>query len=165
MGHRRYDVDTGRTDCYKKMIEDYKLKDLSFEQYRTILKALNEYYINHMMDTGNIVIFPCGMGKMGIDKHKRVRPRINWKATMESKDGKVVYHTYDHTDGYSYQFKWFKHDSRIGIREMWRLRVAKEVSRTLSKRLLDPNNQDAQKYRESHYRRGTYKLKKILNAS
>lgn len=51
----------------------------TIHDYKAIIIALNQFYINYAIETGNLIILPNKIGKLGVQKFK--------KAIMQKPDG------------------------------------------------------------------------------
>lgn len=118
--------------------------------YRACMNALNEYYMNHVLSTGNMVILPNGMGKLTIKKFKRAliikdgKPNLaidwgHWKKT-----GKIIYHTNDHTEGNSFRWAWIKDKTRLTNANIWLFKMGSKAKVKLSKYVTE--NEDWDKF-------------------
>ncbi len=134
----------------------------NIHDYKAVLIALNEFYVNYMIETGNLIILPQRLGKLGIRKFKK--PRIqkpdgtfNMPLDMNilKTTGQRVYHTNDHTDGNSFQWLWLKPRSMHGARDsikgffgsFWKFKPARSMQLLLA-RTLKQEGYDWDKY---HY--------------
>lgn len=163
------DVVTSNHKAYKKFTAQYvgfsrNETRNTIHDYKAVITALNEYYVNHIIETANLVVLPNGLGKFGIQKFKkplRQKPDGSYNLPLDmnilKSTGKRVYHTNDHTDGNSFKWIWIKPKCNHGIRDArfgelfyaawWKLKPARLLQLTLAK-LLKTEGFDWDKY---HY--------------
>ena len=94
-----------------------------------------------MLETGEKVKLPCGIGDFAINKKKRVRTTmvdgkeyinlpIDWKKTREK--GKYIYNFNYHTEGYYFGWKWFKRSCRFKFSDLWLFKPTRQNSRLIN---------------------------------
>ena len=115
--------------------------NLSFDDWKRVVYGFNEMFVEHMLETGEKVKLPCGIGDFAINKKKRVRTTvvngkeyinlpIDWKKTREK--GKYIYNFNYHTEGYFFGWMWFKETARLKNTELWYFKPTRTTSRLLS---------------------------------
>jgi hypothetical protein len=145
----------------RETYEDFCLQNpevsISYQDWKNIIYAFNEAFANYILETGDRIKVPFGLGEVWIGKKKPRRYKvvngeeklnlpIDWKKSKEL--GKVVYHLNLHTDGYSYDWKWDKRGCRIFQKELWNWRPARSICRALSKKLQEPDSDYKYMYRD-----------------
>lgn len=118
--------------------------------------------MDHLIDTGEMIQFPWGLGRLQIVKYRRNATKkklngslygamINWPETK--RQGKYVYYLNLHTSGFSYTFAWVPLFAHIKFKPIWRLEIWRVFKRKLSRKLVDPNFIYNDIYRETVKRR------------
>jgi hypothetical protein len=153
-----YDIVTSSTKIYKEFCERNSKINIDHKQYRSIIEAINLYYVDKLLDTGNMVFIPSGLGKMVIQKNKRrMKPTKNGKATYlkapinwgESyRQGKIIYCLNESTDGYAYRYMWIKAQSYIRNYPLWVMTMTKEAKNRLRQRIESKERSYKDLYRE-----------------
>lgn len=142
----RYKVDfaTGGRESYKQFKKDYPTIQVEYKQFKEIICTWNLAFANHILDTGEIIKLPYGIGPIGITRFKPNRYRIS-KVTGEKilnlpidwletkKEGRYIYHLNEHTDGDKFVWSWFLNQSYIKLSEVWSLEFHRDLSRKLAK--------------------------------
>lgn len=159
-GSRKYDVRTASRHAFKKFYLAEPEADMMYLQYKSIIHEINNYYMNHAMETGHLIVMPYGLGKVGIVKYKksgkpimmedgtvRFGYQVDWVETAKAK--KIIYHLNGHSDGYTYIWRWYKETSRIKAKEIWKVFLNKNLFKVLSDKLRDTTKEYPQLYRES----------------
>lgn len=142
------DIRTGSSKCFAVFKEQNPNINITLTQYRNILKKLNKYYLDFLFETGKKIVLPYGLGELLITKYKlSAKPRydkdgnlyvkraVNWGATK--KEGVIVYHMNDHSDGYSYRFLWLKKNSKIPWAILWTNKMYGKVRVRLKNAILE----------------------------
>lgn len=136
-GQRKYDpgagndatkttnISTGNWKAFRIFCERYSPTSnynirYNLNDYQSVIKTLNEFYINYALQTGDLIILPNGLGKFGVRKFKRAlkikadgRPNLAVDWGNYTKTGNITYHTNEHTDGNSFRWVWIKNGSRL----------------------------------------------------
>lgn len=159
------DFRTGSKENYKKYKERYPKSEITFSDYKKLLKAYNSLILTHILDTGDTVKIPWGFGDVTILRYKKdiqIKTSkdgdkfytycIDWKRTKEK--GKYVYHTNLHTGGYNYYWRWENEFSKLPYKKIWSFRVMRDFKRELTRRL----TKEVSTYKDL-YRSATYKNK------
>lgn len=136
---------------YERFLKEHKLteQDISFEKFVKNLKVCNWMFIEYALRTGQKVQLPFGFGCLAINKRKPKRYvefngkrylnlRVDWAKTKQV--GKKVYHTNDHTDGYSYKWMWFPKDAKFHLSELYVFKATRLASRAINKYIRKPNS-------------------------
>lgn len=124
---------------------------LSIDEWRKIVYEFNTLLIEHVLETGDRVALPAGLGSISVMKKKRkkvlkfgdtekVNLPIDWKKTKEK--GKTIYNFNFHTEGYFFGWKWFKSTAVFKYSDMFYFKPFRNVSRLLGHYLkIDENYQ------------------------
>ena len=144
---------TASKENYKNFCEQHPSISISFKDFIKIIKTYNQNLINHLIETGDKVKLPYGIGDLRIVKYKPIKTKItksgkelpnytiDWIETKKA--GKYIYYLNDHTEGYKYLFMWKWASSRLKHAEIWSFKASRIHSRRLGALLKKPN---------SHYR-------------
>lgn len=167
-----YDITTGSSAMFKLFKEQNPQLNIDSKQYKQIIEQINLYYINHILETGNMVFLPNGLGKMMIQKNKRkfkptkdgkskyLRAPINWAESYNQ--GKIIYYLNENTDGYTYRYQWLKKSSYIEKNAIWTLVMTKEAKRMLKERIESQERDYKNLYRELLSRRTNLLIDKLM---
>lgn len=152
------DIRIGSKEIYNKFCELNPETKFSHAQYKEILLTYNKAILEHILETGEIVQLPWGIGGVSITKFKcAIRKKktcldtemynynIDWKETK--KQGKYVYHLNLHTGGFRYKWYWSPKSSRIKFSGIWELLIWRTIKRELPRRLKIPNSKYKDLYR------------------
>jgi hypothetical protein len=147
MGRPRRDWRSTSRETYKL----YKAKTgstISYQKFAKVLKTWNCKLMDYVIDTGELVKLPHGIGPITINKRKRDTFRldkdgnkvynyaIDFKKSKEA--GKRIYHLNYHTEGYSFSWSWFPGLSYIKCSSIWSFKASRRYARKLAHILLDP---------------------------
>ena len=153
-----YDIVTGSVAMFKEFKKLNPQLNIDNKQYKQVIEQINLYYIKHLLDTGNMVFIPNGLGKMMIQKNQRklkptkdgsskyLRAPINWPESY--KQGKIIYYLNESTDGFTYRYLWLKKASYIEKSSMWLLVMTKEAKRLLKERIENTEKDYKSLYKE-----------------
>lgn len=146
-----------------------KLKKYEHSNFLNVLYTFNQILVDYVLETGNLVRFPFGMGHLSINKYKRsyfrknkdneqiinLKPDWNktmtlWKECPECKEQKkLVYHTNTHTDGFSYYWMWI-FGSNMLFGRIWKFDLNRVHSRRLAALLKEPHSKYKNLYNFYH---------------
>ena len=126
---------------YKNFKSEKPEIDISFEDWKKIVYGFNKMFTEHMLETGEKIKLPNGLGEFAVNKKKRVRVTvvdgkeyinlpIDWQKTKEK--GKVIYNFNYHTEGYFFGWMWFKQTARFKNSDLWYFKPSRLTSRLLS---------------------------------
>lgn len=150
---------------YNKFCETHKDVKISFKDYQNVIKEYNKSILMHILDTGELINLPWGIGPLSINKYKKKITKkttdngnnemytysINWPETRKA--GKYIYHLNLHTQGFSYTWFWSPKLSNVKFPHIWRLEIWREIKRLLPKKLKDPSFSSNDIYRTRNKRR------------
>lgn len=148
---------TGSKEAYKKFCALHPDIHLSFEKWKSILYTYNHLFRDHILETGDKIKLPWGLGAFSVCKRKSkkfivkdgkeyINMPIDWVKTNET--GKKIYHLNTHTDGYRYKWIWITHEARFHQSDIWVFKPSRISSRKLAEYLKRPNSMFPQIYRE-----------------
>lgn len=149
---------TASKENYNKFKDKYPNIDITYDEFKKIIYTYNDLIVKFVLETGDPIKFPFGLGTLVINKYKPKTYRknkegkdvcnlsINWKETK--KQGKYVYLLNSHTEGYKYYFMWNYWKARIKCAYIWKFEMARVHSRLLKSYLLKPNGQHKDIYKE-----------------
>jgi nucleoid DNA-binding protein len=114
---------------------------ISFDQWKNIIYTFNENFKEYILETGEKVKLPGGLGEFSINK-KKVKQKviapngkeyiglpIDWKKTKEK--GRRIYNFNFHTEGYRFRWIWFKKPARFKNSELWWFKPSRVLSHYL----------------------------------
>jgi nucleoid DNA-binding protein len=146
-------------EVFKRFCEAHPDVKISFAEWAKIIYTYNYLFRDHVLESGDRVKMPNGLGLFAINKKKiktyknfkdkngkpYVNLRIDW--AMTKKAGKRVYHMNKHTDGHSYKWLWLSKEARFFLSDIWNFTAARKSSRLLGTYLKKPNSIYAQLYK------------------
>lgn len=136
------DYRTSSKECYNNFRKENPSIRIPFELWKNIIYTFNEEFRNHILETGEKVKMPGGLGDFSINKKKRKRTKItpdgkelinlavDWKKTREK--GKMIYNFNHHTNGYFFGWMWFKENARFKHHDLWFFKPSRVTSRMLA---------------------------------
>jgi len=132
---------------YKEFCKVYPDTNISFKDWKIIIYSYNEEIIKHILETGEKVKLPEGLGEIAIIKKKRalrtgrngefINLHVNWKKSRELK--KRIYEFNFHTEGFSFHWRWFKRTARIHLATLFYFNATRVNSRLLGHYLKTDN--------------------------
>lgn len=117
--------------------------DVSFEDYKKILKHCNRMFYMEALNSGDRVKLPYGFGEFAVHKYipklKTTSPSgveyinlpIDFKRTKE--EGVKVYNMNFHSSGYRFKWKLFPNTVRLNQSIVWVMKPTRAMSRELAK--------------------------------
>jgi len=125
---------------YKDFCEKHPQMNISWDQWRNIIYTFNESFKTYLLETGDRVRLPGGIGDFAISKKKKrkftgqnneyINLSVDWKKYQEK--GKIIYNFNHHTDGYILWWKWFKKTGRFQNTVLWMFKPCRATSRLLA---------------------------------
>lgn len=139
---------------FKKLHPEVKI---TAQQYFEVIKTYNSLFRDHILETGEKVRLPWGIGFFSINKKKMRRHRdwdgkrsitlpIDWKKTRAA--GKRIYNFNYHTDGYKFRWIWFTDTAHFHFSSLWNFKPARDSSRAIATYINKPNGNFANVYHE-----------------
>lgn len=127
--------------------------NLTYEKWSAIIYGFNIMFRDYVLETGDKVKYPYGIGDFSILKKKTRRTfkehiilPIDWVKTKQQ--GKRVYSFNPHTEGFRFKWYWFVKKSRLKHSKFWIFKPSRVTSRELAKYLKKPNSDYQYIYRE-----------------
>lgn len=156
-GRPKSEFRTASKENYKRFKAENPSIDISFKEYDALLRSINLEYSIRILETGNVVKLPYGLGGLSINKKKgkkiysdgngdHICLPVNWKETLKEK--KVIYHFNEHTDGFHCKWYWIKSMSKIKYKEIWSFRICKKNSQLLTAYCFNTEKKYYLKYHE-----------------
>ena len=152
------DYRSASKEQYESFVKNYPEIKITYSLYKEIITKWNASLAQHILDTGNKVKIPFGIGPLTITKYKpRLKFKeidgvrypnraIDWAATK--KEGKTIYHLNTNTDGMKYYWCWFPAQSYIKCSHIWKFEMARTHSRQLAKYLKNPKDNRKDNYKQ-----------------
>lgn len=149
-------------EVYRRFCWENREIHISFEDWKAVVYAFNRAFRDHILETGERVKMPRGLGTFSISKSKPKKTKIykgveyinmpiDWPKTK--KLGKRVYIMNAHTDGNRYKWMWFPSDANFYMANLWVFKPHKHTSAKLSEYLTKPDANYFQIYRSWHVRK------------
>lgn len=132
---------------------------VSFKEWKSVVYAYNNFLREYILETGEKVKMPHGIGTVCITKKKikkfknyndengdpYINLAIDWQKTKIA--GKRIYHLNTHSDGNSYRWIWFYKEARFALSDVWYFRPCRKSSRLINTYIKKPNAQYGQMYK------------------
>lgn len=142
---------------YKEFKKSHPKTSITFTDFHNIIYTWNGLFMKEVMETGEKIKIPHGMGPICITKYRpksyidkdgniKINLAVDWVKTRE--EGKVIYNLNHHSDGYKYYFNWAAQDSYLKAPKMWSLKVARKHSRKLASIIKDASSNLKDKYKQ-----------------
>lgn len=117
---------------------------IEYKLYKEIVHEYLKKLMEAVIQDGEVVNLPNGMGKLFIKKKKTnfKKPSPDWGTYR--KEGVKAVHTNDHSDGYRVRFHWEKKSARLGTNTRLHIRpysftAARDMKRGLATVMKTPN--------------------------
>lgn len=151
---------TGSKDTWQRFCVENPKITLSYNEYCNIIYTFSYNFRDHLLNTGEKIKLPHGLGPFAISKKKciktitlpdtgeeKVALPVDWAKTKKA--GKYIYHLNFHTNGYRFKWKWFSYAAQFFKADVWSFKPSRITSRLLTFYLKeDPQCQ--YKYKEWH---------------
>lgn len=148
---------TASKEAYNKFCQLHPNIHLTFEKWKSIIYSYNYLFRDHILETGDRIKLPWGLGGFSISKKKskkfvvidgkeHINMAVDWIKTRKA--GKKIYHLNAHTDGFRYKWFWFRKDARFHQTSIWVFKPSRVSSRKLAEYLKRPNSFYPQIYKE-----------------
>lgn len=126
---------------YLDFVSKYPNDKISYEDWKKIIYGFNIMFAEHILETGEKIKLPAGIGDFSINKKKRKRIKvidgnervnlpIDWAKTREK--GKYIYDFNYHTEGYFFGWVWFKKTARFKYSDLFYFKPFRNISRLLA---------------------------------
>lgn len=138
----KVDFSTTSSSSYKDFHAKNPSIKISRDQWKSIIYSFSDSFKEHMLETGDKVKLPYGIGDFAINKRlvkkqlvdangvTHIKLPIDWVKTREK--GKVIYNFNYHTEGYFFGWKWFKDTARFKFSDIWYFKASRLTSRLLA---------------------------------
>ena len=131
---------------YKRFCKEHPEVRITFAEWKTIIYSFNRSMRDHILETGEKIRFPGGLGDFSIYKWKpnkviqlngetKVSLPINWAET--NKSNKIVYFMNYHSEGYQFRWWWFKSSAMFKFARMWTFKPSRVSMTLLGKHIMD----------------------------
>ena len=148
---------TTSKEAYNKFCAAHPDVKLSFDKWKEIIYTYNYFFRDYLLETGDRVKLPWGLGSFSINKKKmkktvildgeeKIIMPVDW--VKSKKAGKRIYYLNSHTDGYRYKWLWFMEDARIYQPGIWVFKPSRTSSRKLAEYIKKPNANYFQIYKQ-----------------
>lgn len=127
-------------DNYKDFCKKNPTISISYNDWKTIIYLYNEWFRDQILETGQKMRFPGGIGDFSINKKKRrklkghndefVNLSVDWKKTREK--GKIIYNFNYHSEGYFFGWMWFEESARFKYSNLFYFKPCRVTSRKIS---------------------------------
>lgn len=152
----KIDYRTASKENYNDFCEKHPNITLSFDEWKYIIYTFNESFREHILETGEKLKLPAGIGEFSIKKRKIPKTKIvdgkevvnlpiDWKKTREKK--KKIYNFNFHTSGYSFGWTWFKRTAIFKHSTLWYFESSRVTGRLIN-HYLRVSDEYQHKYRE-----------------
>ena len=124
---------------------------ISFTDWKNILYMYSEWFKDYILETGEKVKLPNGLGEFGILKKKRMPSNpekerkvknlpIDWPKTRLK--GKYIYFLNYETEGFTFKWMWNRRPATFKYTRLWYFKPSRASSRLLAHYLkVDPKYQ------------------------
>ena len=131
---RAIDYRSASKTNYKLFRKEHREIHLTFDEWKTVIYSFNEGIRDHILETGEKVRFPGGLGDFSIHKWKpskftdptgkvKFTLPIDWNETRKNK--KITYFMNFHSEGYKFRWWWFKTSAMFKFARMWTFKPAR----------------------------------------
>jgi hypothetical protein len=113
--------------------------DLTYDQWSLIIYSFNEMFKEHILETGESIKLPYGLGEISINKKIRkvhkgkdneyINLPVDWQKTKAK--GKIIYNFNHDTEGFFFGWHWFKKSARFKHTDLWYFKPTRTTSRLL----------------------------------
>lgn len=150
-------------ESYKEFKEQNKNIKITAAQFRSIIRTFNQFFVDHLLETGERLPLTHGLGYIEVVKYKpntkryldpknkcKLAYHVDWVATKKA--GKYIYNLNSHTDGYKYYFKWGFSRAYFRMSYVWAVKIVRKHSRRLASILKNLEDPRRHLYREFNNR-------------
>jgi hypothetical protein len=141
MSRPRVEWRSASAENYKSFCNKHPEENISSDDWAKIIYAFNQMIIEHVLETGEKVKLPLGIGDFSINKKKRkqfklsrgeykINLPVDWKKSKEK--GKVIYNFNYHTEGYYFGWQWFRKTARFKNSDLFYFKASRAASRLLA---------------------------------
>lgn len=133
--------------CYKEFCAKHPDIKITSKQYCDIIRTYNIMFRDYILETGEKVKMPWGIGYFSVNKKKTRKWGFNKKTGervialpidwVKSKAaGKHIYNFNYHTEGYKFRWVWFNKTAYFLKSDIWNFKASRDSSRALADKLL-----------------------------
>lgn len=160
MARPKSEYRTGSKESFQKFRKSYPEIKITLDQFVAILHSHALHLTEYILETGELVKMPFGLGTLTIAKYKKSKERYTqtgktftnlppdwsktlqlWRECEECKAKKqLVFHLNSHTQGYYYYWRWNINKVTIRAPYLWTFSLNREHGRKLKDYLLQPNS-------------------------
>lgn len=145
----KVDFRSDSPEAYQQFKKDTGLKTPR-SLWAKVIKDFNKQFADYIMESGDEVELPHGLGKTYLEKRKPNRTTIvidgieyisgapDWSKSKEH--GKILRYRNNHTDGYAVKFKWIPSTAKFSHAECYLLTYVRQVKRRLATLLKSPES-------------------------
>lgn len=150
---------TTSRENYDRFMKDNNISEdkLSYSKYEKVIDTNNWMFMEYILETGDKIRLPHGFGDLSINKKmlkkfkehegkRYINLRIDWAKTK--KEGKKIYHTNEHSDGFNYRWIWFTTSALIHLNKLYVFRPCRYASRRIAQYIKKTGSQYKQLYNE-----------------
>lgn len=150
MSRKKKEYRTYSRENYDRFIKENNIleSELSYPKYCKNLEVCNWMFMEYILRTGEKINLPFGFGPLTINKKKLkkykehdgkkyVNLRPDWQKTKQN--GKMIYHTNEHSDGYNFRWLWFPAEARIHLSNLYIFKPGRYASRAINKYIKKSN--------------------------
>jgi len=131
---------------YNEFLEKNPDIKLSAKQFYDIIRTYNVMFRDYILETGEKVKLPQGIGYFSINKKKTrkygynkkrervIRLPIDWPKSRAA--GKHIYNFNYHTEGYKFRWVWFQDTAYFLKSDIWCFKPSRESSRAIADKIL-----------------------------
>lgn len=142
MPRQIHEFRTASKESYQNFCKENPEIKITFKQFVDILYTYNDFLMMYLLDSGEIIKLPYGLGNIVINKYKPIKYKkllngetklnlsVDWKETK--KQGKKIYLMNYHTKGYKCYWMWSHRNARFKFPFMWKFEVNRKYSRLLN---------------------------------
>ena len=141
MPRTKVEYRSAQKSTYDKFCKENSDIVISFKDWEKIIYTYNHLLRDYILDTGEKVKLPCGLGALAISSKKtkkylnhrgveRVNLHVDWKKSRGT--GKRIYHLNNHTDGRNFKWLWFPEDANFYQSSVWSFKPCRVASRKIT---------------------------------
>lgn len=134
---------TASKKAYSRFKKDTKFRKIDYKTFSKIIYSFNKYFREYILETGERVKYPNGIGEFTVRKKIRKKTKylpgmgevsnlpIDWQKTKEY--GKVIYILNHHSSGYYFGWYWIRTTARFEMADLWFFKPSRDSSREIAK--------------------------------
>ena len=125
---------------YNNFCKRHPTMNFSYDEWKNIIYSFNESFRDYILETGEKIKLPFGLGEFSINKKKRKKIKvsngqeyvnlpIDWQKTKQKH--KIIYNFNFHTEGFFFGWIWFKKTARFKHFPLWNFKPTRVTSRLI----------------------------------